>query len=112
TTELAEGSLLEQILSETKIAPDDEAYGVAKAGVEAFIAELLTPQRANEKVDKAVVDQMIADIDTRLSKQVDAIVHHQEFQQLESAWRGLKFVVDRVDFRENIKVEVLSCSKD
>lgn len=112
TTEFAEGSLLEQILSETKIAPDDDAYGIAKAGVEAFIAELLTPQRANEKVDRSVVDQMIADIDRRLSKQVDAIVHDAKFQELESAWRGLKFVVDRVDFRENVKVEVLNCSKN
>src|SRR5690606_7719447 len=112
TTEFAEGSLLEQILSETKIAPSNDAYGVAKAGVEAFIAELLTPKRANEKVDKSVVDQMIADIDQRLSKQVDEILHDPKFQQLESAWRGLKFAVDRVDFRENIKIELLNCSKD
>lgn len=107
-----EGSLLEQILSETKIAPSDEAYSVAKAGVEAFIAELLKPQRSNEKADKAVVDEMIADIDRRLSKQVDAIIHAPEFQKLESAWRGLKFVIDRVDFRENVKVEVLNVSKE
>lgn len=112
TTTTEEGSLLDQILSETKIAPSDEAYGVARQGVEAFIAELVKPQRAEEKVDKAVVDQMIADVDARLSKQVDAIIHHEEFQKLESAWRGLKFVVDQVDFRENIKVEVLNCSKD
>lgn len=107
-----EGSLLEQILSETQISPKDEAYAVAKAGVEAFIAELLTPKRANEKVDRAVVDQMIADLDTRISKQVDEIMHQESFQKLESSWRGLKFVVDRVDFRENVKVEVLNCSKD
>lgn len=112
TTTTEEGSLLEQILSETKISPNDEAYSVAKQGVEAFIAELVKPQRAEEKVDKAIVDQMIADVDARLSKQVDAIIHEEQFQNLESAWRGLKFVVDQVDFRENIKVEVLSCSKD
>ncbi len=112
TTTTEEGSLLEQILSETKIAPTDEAYGVARQGVEAFIAELVKPQHAEEKVDKAIVDQMIAELDARLSKQVDAIVHHEDFQKLESAWRGLKFVVDQVDFRENIKVEVLNCSKE
>jgi type VI secretion system protein ImpC len=55
---------------------------------------------------------MIADIDKRLSKQVDEILHAPAFQQLESAWSGLKFVVDRVDFRENVKVEVLNCSKE
>src|SRR6185312_608605 len=34
------------------------------------------------------------------------------FQRLESAWRGLKFAVDRIDFRENIRVDFVNCSKD
>jgi type VI secretion system protein ImpC len=92
-----EGSLLDQILSETKIAPGDEAYSVARKGVEAFISELIRPQRANEKVD---------------SKQLDEIIHDTKFQDLESAWRGLKFAVDRIDFRENVRCEVLSVSKE
>lgn len=111
-TTTVEGSLLDQILSETKISPQDEAYDVAKRGVQAFIAELLTPQRAAEKVDKAVVDSMIAEIDKKLSAQLDEIIHHGEFQKLESAWRGLRFVIDRVDFRENTKIELLNCSKE
>src|SRR5688572_7265532 len=109
---LLDGSLLDQILSETKIAPSDEAYAVAKQGVEAFIAELLRPQRANEKVDKLIVDQMIADIDGRLSRQLDEIIHADAFQKLESAWRGLKFSVDRIDFRENVRCELLNVSKE
>src|SRR5690606_28251603 len=36
---------------------------------------------------------------------------HPVFQRLEAAWRSLKFVVDRVDFRENIRVEILNVSK-
>jgi type VI secretion system protein ImpC len=44
--------------------------------------------------------------------QVDDIMHHADFQKLESAWRGLRFVVDRTNFRENIKLELLSVSKD
>ena len=46
------------------------------------------------------------------SRQIDEIIHNPTFQKLESAWRGLKFVVDRTDFRENIKVELLNCSKE
>jgi type VI secretion system protein ImpC len=105
-------SLLDEILAETKMQPGDEAYEVAKAGVQAFIAELVQPKREGEKVDKALVDAMIAEIDAKLSRQVDEILHHAEFQKLESAWRGLKFVVDRVNFRENIKVEMLNVSKE
>jgi type VI secretion system protein ImpC len=109
---LAEGSLIEEILNETKLSPGDEAYEVARKGVNAFISELLGPERQVERVDKALVDAMIAEIDEKISRQLDEILHAPAFQQLESAWRGLKFVVDRVDFRENVRVEMLNVSKE
>lgn len=105
-------SLLDEILSETRLSPGDEGYEIAKAGVQAFIAELVQPKREGEKVDKALVDAMIAEIDVKLSRQIDEILHHKELQKLESAWRGLKFVIDRVNFRENCKVEMLNVSKE
>ena len=106
------GSLLDSILAETRIKPADEGYEVAKRGVAAFIAEMLAPQKAKEKVDKAGVDAMIAELDKKLSAQVNEILHHPDVQKLESAWRSLRFVVDRVDFRENIKLELLSVDKE
>ncbi|MCK6586437.1 MAG: type VI secretion system contractile sheath large subunit [Polyangiaceae bacterium] len=112
TQTLEGGSLLDEILAETKMTPGDEGYEVAKRGVQAFIAELIAPKREGEKVDKAFVDALIAEIDMKLSRQIDEIIHHPTFQKLESAWRGLKFVIDRCDFRENIKVELLNCSKE
>src|SRR5690606_26203966 len=54
----------------------------------------------------------VAEIDRKLSAQVDEILHHEQFQKLEAAWRGLKLVVDRTDFRENIKIELLNASKE
>lgn len=110
--EQAEGSLLEQIMQETRMKPSDEGYNVAKRGVEAFITQLLEPKGEAQRVEKALVDQMIAELDKKLSVQVDEIMHHKSFQQLESAWRGLKFVVDRTNFRENIKLEMLNVSKN
>lgn len=110
--EATEKSLLDEIFEETKIKPEDEGYAVARKGVEAFIAELLQPTQAYEKADKRAVDLMIAEIDASLSKQVDEILHHPDVQKLESAWRGLKLVVDRTDFRENTKIEVLNVSKE
>ncbi|WP_437476486.1 type VI secretion system contractile sheath large subunit [Sorangium sp. So ce1014] len=106
------GSLLDEILAETKMTPGDEGYEIAKRGVQAFISELVAPRREGEKVDKAFVDALIAEIDVKLSRQINEILHHPSFQKLESAWRGLKFVIDRCDFRENVKVEVLNCSKE
>src|SRR5712691_10369660 len=54
---------------------------------------------------------MIAEIDEKLGAQMDEILHHETFQQTESAWRGLKLLVDRTNFRENVKLELLNVSK-
>lgn len=114
TAKAAEGevSLLDEILQETKLKPSEEGYSIAKRGVEAFITELLSPGRKEARVHQAIINEMIAEIDRKLSLQLDAVLHNPTFQQFESAWRGLKFLVDRTNFRENIKVEILSVSKD
>ena len=110
TTE-AQPSLLEDIVQATKLKPSDESYGLAKKGVEALIAQLIEPGKKVDKVSKADVDEMIAEIDNKLSLQLDAILHNRQFQKLESGWRSLKYLVDKTDFRENIKVEILNVSK-
>ena len=107
----ADVGILDRIIAETRLTPDDDAYLIAKRGVSAFIEELLKPQNSGEPVKKAMVDRMIAQIDARLSEQMDEILHHPDFQSAESAWRGLRLLVDRTDFRENIKLEILSTSK-
>ncbi|KQQ60256.1 type VI secretion protein [Pseudomonas sp. Leaf127] len=107
-----QGSILDSIIAQTRLNPEDEAYGIARRGVSAFIEELLKPHNSAEPVKKALVDRMIAEIDSRLSQQMDEVLHHPDFQALESAWRGLKLLVERTDFRENIKIELLNVSRD
>jgi type VI secretion system protein ImpC len=109
---VAEGSLLDEIVAQTKSQPSDESYGVVKRGVEVLLQELLTPKRADQKVDRALVDAMIAELDQKLSGQLDEVLHHPDFQKIESAWTGLKLLVDRTDFRENNKIEILNVSKE
>jgi type VI secretion system protein ImpC len=109
---VSEGSLLDEIVAQTKSKPNDESYGVVKRGVEVLLAELLTPKRADEKIDRALVDAMIAEIDGKLSGQLDEILHHADFQKIESAWTGMKLLVDRTNFRENNKIELLNISKE
>lgn len=53
----------------------------------------------------------IAGIDALLSEQVDAILHHPEFQRLEASWRGLRSLVEQIDPEEhNVRIRVLSVS--
>src|SRR5476649_973932 len=104
-------SLLDQLVEAARVKPGDEAYAVTRQGLEAFVAELLEPARQSEKVSAGLIDDMIATLDAKLCRQVDAIIHNESFQKLESSWRSLKFLIDRTDFRENNKLEILSVSK-
>lgn len=107
-----EVSLLDDIITATKLKPADEGYDIAKKGIEALMAQLIEPGRKIDKVSNAVIDEFIAGVDQKLSAQLDTILHHQEFQKLESAWRSLQYLVDRTDFRENIKIEIMNVTKD
>ncbi|OAI95148.1 type VI secretion system contractile sheath large subunit [Pseudomonas putida] len=106
-----ESGLLAQILAQTRIEPSQEGYAVAERGVAAFIAEMLKSPDRQQPVNKQRVDQMLAQIDTRIGKQMDVILHHPGFQALESSWRGLRFLVDRTDFRENILIDLLHVTR-
>ncbi len=53
----------------------------------------------------------IRNLDRLISDQLNAILHHPEFQQLESAWRGLHYLVFRAEPDEEIRIEVLNVGK-
>ena len=57
------------------------------------------------------IEAMIAEIDKKLSEQVNAILHNPEFQQLESAWRGLHYLVNNTETDEQLKIRVMNLSK-
>ena len=105
------GNLLDEIMAQTKIAPNEEGYDVAKKGVAAFISNLLHNDQAAEPVNKNLVDQMLVELDRKISAQMDEVLHDESIQQMESAWRGLKLLVDRTDFRENNKIDLIHVTK-
>jgi type VI secretion system protein ImpC len=57
------------------------------------------------------IEAMIAAIDKKMTAQINAIMHHPEFQQLESAWRGLHHLVNNTETDEMLKIRVLNISK-
>lgn len=64
------------------------------------------------KITGALVDSYIADIDTVLSAQMDEILHNHDFQDLESTWRGLLFLVQNTEFSKPVKFELLDVTKE
>ncbi len=107
----ASGSLLEDIIKETNITSEDEAYDLISQGLRIMFQDIASSVEEIEQISKAIVDKLIADIDKKIGKQLDQILHNKSFQLLESSWRSLKFLVYRTDFRENIKIEILNVPK-
>ena len=82
------------------------------AGLRVLVDAVKDRGQAVDKVDKELLDSLISQVDRKISSQLDAVLHNPEFQKLEASWRGLKFLVDRTDFRKNIKVELVNASKE
>jgi len=57
------------------------------------------------------INSMIAAIDKKMSEQINAIIHNKDFQQLESAWRGLHYLVNNTETDEMLKIRVMNISK-
>ncbi|PKH01797.1 type VI secretion system contractile sheath large subunit [Psychromonas sp. MB-3u-54] len=111
---IKEKSLIGSILGLSKLLSDQYSYDIASQGMETLLTQVLEADCDFDdlRVDKRYVESLIDELDEKLSKQMDEIIHNSVFQALESPWRSLKLLTDRTDFNENIKVEVLSVSKN
>jgi type VI secretion system protein ImpC len=58
------------------------------------------------------IEEMIARLDEKLSAQMNAILHSPEFQQIESVWRGLHYLVFNSETDSNLKIRVMNVSKN
>ena len=59
----------------------------------------------------ASIEAIIAEIDKKLTEQVNAVMHHEDFQRLEGAWRGLHYLVNNTETDEMLKIRVINISK-
>ncbi len=59
----------------------------------------------------ATIKAIVAAIDQKLSDQVNLIMHHPDFQQLEGAWRGLHYLVNNTETDEMLKIKTMNISK-
>jgi len=57
------------------------------------------------------INAYVAEIDRKLSEQINLIMHHEDFQQLESAWRGLHHLVTNTETDTQLKIRVINISK-
>ena len=109
TTE--EVSLLDQIVQEGRFGSEARAQERGKSIVKKFLSEVLEDSITVSPDTESMINQRIAQIDQLLSVQLREVMHHPDFQKLESTWRGLKYMLDQTETSEMLKIKVLNVSK-
>ncbi|MBK8096565.1 MAG: type VI secretion system contractile sheath large subunit [Planctomycetes bacterium] len=98
--------LKKEIKPKTKAAED-----AVSAAVTTLAAQALQHSTIVSSDTVKTIDAIIAAIDQKLTEQVNQILHHADFQQLEGAWRGLNYLVNNTETDEMLKIRVMNVSK-
>jgi len=99
-------------------------YADIRTGLDAFIHERdpvralalwLSSQHGSRTPTsrKSLLQQLamdVAHLDSLINAQVNAILHHPRFQQLEASWRGLQFLTGKAEDAERVRIRVLNLS--
>jgi len=106
-----EGSDFAALLKKEFKPKTDEAKSAVEQAVQTLAQQALanTALRSTDAV--RTIEAMIAALDKRLTEQVNKIIHHEDFQKLESAWRGLHYLVNNTETDEQLKIRVMNVSK-
>src|SRR5436853_4709809 len=110
TTTTTEDNLLDKILDRTKPLNDKERER-NKDYVGQFLKQIVQPGQVISKDVETNIKFWIAEIDKKLSSQLNEVMHAPEFQQLEATWRGLHYLVHQSETGESLKIRVLNVSK-
>ena len=80
--------------------------------VTTLVREALRDQAVIKDDVLDTIEEMIARIDQKLTAQMNEILHAPEFQQIESAWRGLNYLVFNSETDANLKIRVMNVTKN
>ena len=89
----------------------DRARAEVESGVRTLAEQALRETTVISDDVIGTIKALIAEIDSKLTEQVNLIMHSERFQQLESAWRGLSYLVNNTETDEMLKIRVLNISK-
>jgi type VI secretion system protein ImpC len=64
------------------------------------------------RFDKGEVLKAIAHIDELIEVQLNEVLHHEKFQKMEAAWRGLEDLINHTNFQADITIDVLDVDKE
>jgi type VI secretion system protein ImpC len=106
-----ETNLLDQILTEGRMARDEFQKEAAKDMIAEFVNQVMSGELTMSKNMDVAINARIAEIDRLISDQMNEIMHNDEFQKLEGSWRGLQYLVKNSLTGTQLKIRVMSVTK-
>src|ERR1700752_4772262 len=89
----------------------DEAKEAVEQAVRTLAEQALSQTKLISTDVVKSIEAIIGQIDKKLTEQINLILHHEDFQKLEGAWRGLHYLVNNTETDEMLKIRFMDISK-
>ena len=110
-TQFADPSVFTGLLDREFKPKGDQQREAVEAAVRTLAEQALGNTVTMSDDAYASIEAIIAEIDQKLTAQINLILHHEDFQRLESAWRGLDHLVSNTETDEMLKIRFMDISK-
>jgi type VI secretion system protein ImpC len=107
----AELSEFESLLKKEFKPKTDERKSAIQSAVQTLAQQALSATQLVTDDAIKTIEAIIAELDRKLSEQVNKILHHEDFKSLEGTWRGLHHFVNNTETDEKLKIRVMNISK-
>jgi type VI secretion system protein ImpC len=107
----AEFTEFESLLSKQFKSKTTEARNAVQVAVQTLAEQALGATGLISDNAIKSIEAIIAEIDRKLTEQVNLIIHNDDFRALEGTWRGLHHLVSNTETDESLKIRVFNISK-
>ena len=111
-TEVREAEDFAALLKQSFKPRTERAATEVENAITTLVREALKGETVIKEDVLDTIEDMIARIDEKLTAQMNEVLHSPEFQQIESAWRGLRHLVYNSETDANLKIRVMNVSKN
>ena len=108
---VTETTLLDSIVEQSKVARSDTERVRAKDIISELVREVLSGTVVMSDNLSATLDARVAEIDALISQQLSVVMHHPDFQKLESTWTGLHYLCKHTSTGSMMKIQVFNATK-
>jgi type VI secretion system protein ImpC len=88
----------------------DEAKEAVERAVRTLAEQALSQTKLISADVVKSIEAIIAQLDKKLTEQINLILHHEDFQKMEGAWRGLHYLVNNTETDEMLKIRFMNIS--